>query len=314
MLVLQNCETLTLPTLKRIHEIAEAGVPIAGEKPQMPAGYLVSTEDKSMFTKLADEIWRQPNTYAHVNWSDILEKENILPDLTIPDRNDIDFMHRRLHEADIYFLYNPDSVAQQFECIFRDNGRIPELWDPMSGRIQKSGQFESRGERTAVWLNLDAEASVFVVFRESAARVASVPDPGAGTGVEFVLDKNNQLVLETGQKVKMNTRLTSGELITVEVKDIPEPLMVEGPWHVEFLREHDYQGHHVFESLTDWKDNPDENVRYYSGTAIYLADFDWPLDISGSGNRCFLDLGKVRIVAEVILNGNNLGVSWMAPY
>ena len=81
----------------------------------------------------------------------------------------------------------------------------------------------------------------------------------------------------------------------------------------EFLKENDYPGNHVFETLSDWKDHSDENVKYYSGTAIYRKSFIW-IEEDTTENRYILNLGDVKIVAEVKLNGKDLGVSWMPPY
>ena len=76
----------------------------------------------------------------------------------------------------------------------------------------------------------------------------------------------------------------------------------------------DYEGKHIFQELSDWKDNEDENIKYYSGTAIYRKSFDWPDDLNKKENRYILDLGDVKIVAEVKLNGTYVGVDWMPPF
>ncbi|MBN1181656.1 MAG: hypothetical protein JXB49_05160 [Bacteroidales bacterium] len=54
-------------------------------------------------------------------------------------------------------------------------------------------------------------------------------------------------------------------------------------------------------------------VKYFSGTATYTTDFT----ISKKeikGNLLFLDLGRVAAIAEVTLNGHNLGNLWKTPY
>jgi hypothetical protein len=293
-LVLKNCENLSLKTLHRIHEIAVKGVPIIGEKPQKLLGYSSSVEDRKIFTKLMEEIWLKSTTHSDFNWETIFEKEGILPDLTISGRGEFNFMHRKMPGADIYFLSNPDSVAQQLECNFRIQQKIPELWNPMTGETKKSAQFKTEKNSTKVWINLEAEESVFVVFRESAAGVPSVSEPEKLKTAEYFLTENNQLQVETYTETPA--------------------LKIDGDWEVEFLKEHDYAGNHIFETLTDWKDNTDENIKYYSGTAIYRKTFDFSGEVNNSEKDYFLDLGEVKIVAEVILNGKDLGVFWMPPF
>jgi len=52
-------------------------------------------------------------------------------------------------------------------------------------------------------------------------------------------------------------------------------------------------------------------MKYYSGTATYTTEFT--LDELPEGDL-FLNLGEVGVMAQVMLNGEDLGVTWMAPY
>lgn len=69
-----------------------------------------------------------------------------------------------------------------------------------------------------------------------------------------------------------------------------------------------------FERLEDWTQRPEPGIRYYSGKATYTRTFDLPEAAHGSGKGLYLDLGKVKNVAEVRLNGRDLGVIWTAPW
>jgi hypothetical protein len=71
----------------------------------------------------------------------------------------------------------------------------------------------------------------------------------------------------------------------------------------------------TFATLEDWTKRPESGIKYFSGTAVYSRIFDLPK--SAIGNRqsaIFLDLGTVHALAEVWLNGKNLGVVWTAPW
>jgi hypothetical protein len=69
-----------------------------------------------------------------------------------------------------------------------------------------------------------------------------------------------------------------------------------------------------FESLTSWTESPDPGIRYYSGTATYSTDIDIPGAWLGEGRRVEIDLGEVREIAEVMLNGRSLGTLWKVPF
>ena len=83
---------------------------------------------------------------------------------------------------------------------------------------------------------------------------------------------------------------------------------ISGPWVVEFSDRWGGPGTTTFEILKDWSEHQDKRIRYYSGTAAYQTRFDFPASLmEGSRNRYYLDLGKVAVIAEVVLNGKTLG-------
>jgi hypothetical protein len=55
-------------------------------------------------------------------------------------------------------------------------------------------------------------------------------------------------------------------------------------------------------------------VKHFSGTATYAKAISVPASLIGKDKRLYLDLGNVAVMAEVTLNGKNLGILWKAPY
>jgi hypothetical protein len=64
--------------------------------------------------------------------------------------------------------------------------------------------------------------------------------------------------------------------------------------------------------LVSWTTRDEEGIRFYSGTATYRTTFDCPA--SRNREALVLDLGQVRNLAEVRLNGRDLGVLWAFPF
>jgi hypothetical protein len=63
--------------------------------------------------------------------------------------------------------------------------------------------------------------------------------------------------------------------------------------------------------LTPWNESEIPGVRYFSGTATYRKTFS----VDGAlPERAILDLGEVRDLARVRLNGRDLGIAWRPPY
>jgi hypothetical protein len=96
---------------------------------------------------------------------------------------------------------------------------------------------------------------------------------------------------------------------------LPSPQEITGAWQVEFDPNWGGPPHSAFEQLQDWSTHPEDAIKYYSGIATYRKAFDLlvPPDQSPHA-KIYLDLGKVAVIAEVTLNGKNLGTLWNAPY
>ena len=90
--------------------------------------------------------------------------------------------------------------------------------------------------------------------------------------------------------------------------------MLAGPWQVAFDPKWGGPAQIEFVSLEDWTKRPEEGIKYYSGTAIYTKAFDAPKAAGALNQTIYLDLGKVKNLARVRLNGKDLGVVWCAPW
>ena len=105
-----------------------------------------------------------------------------------------------------------------------------------------------------------------------------------------------------------------GGIRTVEVAPLPPPVEITGPWPVTFPPKLGAPASATFDALASWTESSDEGVKYFSGTATYTKDFTLPPAFFEPGRSCCLDLGMVKNLAEVTLNGHNLGVLWKAPF
>jgi hypothetical protein len=82
-----------------------------------------------------------------------------------------------------------------------------------------------------------------------------------------------------------------------------------GRWDVSFDPRWGGPDTVVFQELQDWVTRAEEGIKYYSGTAIYRKTFDAP-----DAGVTHLDLGAVKNLAQVRLNGKDLGIVWTAPW
>lgn len=66
----------------------------------------------------------------------------------------------------------------------------------------------------------------------------------------------------------------------------------------------------TLDALKDWTDFEDTGIKYYSGTATYRTTFEVPDGCSSVD----INLGTVRNMAEVFVNGRPCGIAWTEPY
>jgi hypothetical protein len=86
---------------------------------------------------------------------------------------------------------------------------------------------------------------------------------------------------------------------------------LSGPWTVTFDLKWGGPASAQFDSLVSWPERSEPGIKYYSGTAVYRKTFEVP---PGGGKSLQIDLGNVRELAEVKVNGQSCGVVWAPPF
>ncbi len=218
----------------------------------------------------------EPEIYPdYAGLAAVLRADGVPPDFEAD--GPLRYTHRRDAGGDIYFVANRSSGTVTANAAFRVTGKAPELWDPLTCEIRRGQVWEERDGRTFVPLKLDAHDSVFVVFRKSAKPPR--PESSARNWDEF----------------------TAVQEIT-------------GPWEVCFQPGRGAPEQTTFDTLTDWSKHGDAGVRHFSGVATYRTTLVASPKSEVRGPRCFLDLGRVEVMARVRLNGKDVGTVWKAPF
>ena len=138
----------------------------------------------------------------------------------------------------------------------------------------------------------------------------STPSPGAtGPALPIELTRAETRVWQPGV---YELKQANGSTRRIEVPSIPAPLEITGPWNVAFDPKWGGPSAIAFEKLEDWSKHPDSGIRFYSGKATYRKEINLPA--VATSQRLFLDLGDVRNIAVVRLNGKELGTLWIAPW
>ena len=138
-------------------------------------------------------------------------------------------------------------------------------------------------------------------------------DPPPPRGPED-LGATGQVHLRAWKNGAHTLHRASGKTGKVEVADLPEALPLDGAWKVSFPPDRGVVDEAVFNPLVAWNQHPDPGIRHFSGTATYERRFELPKDFLADGREVWLDLGEVEVMAEVRLNGEDLGVLWHPPF
>lgn len=124
-------------------------------------------------------------------------------DVVLPEN--VAWTHRRNNEdnVDLYFISNQEETPREFTASFRVAGRVPELWDPMTGEIDRNLDWKTVDSRTEVKMDLAGAGSAFIVFSQ----------PTEATAGTAPVRNEKQELLNTGKwNVKFST--TGREIVS----------------------------------------------------------------------------------------------------
>lgn len=281
-------ESATPQVLQKMRELVEGGVTLVGSRPRHSLGLTNYPGSEQQVKELADALWGTdpkdrgalPVGTGRVIWGRALE-EVIRAD--------------RL-EPDVEFRGVPADV--EVDWLHR-HGAQHDIY---------------------FLANLSEQAiSVEAVFRIH-ERVPELWDPVTGEMVDLLEFHQEGLrtVIPLQLAAKQSFFLIFGRVShgprAAGARNFP-PLRqiarLAGPWEVRFDAAWGGPEKVTFRNLEDWSQRPEDGIRYYSGKATYRKKFDLP---SSGHRRVFLDLGEVKNVAQVRLNGKDLGVVWTAPW
>ncbi len=273
---------MSLPVLRAISGLVKEGAVVAGAKPTETPSL---ADNAAEFKRLNEELFGdgtgehsvgKGKVYAGLDAAAVLAKLNIAPDFdqsTPKPESPVLFVHRKLADADVYFVDNRSTQGVDTNAVFRVAGKEPELWYAETGAVRPAS-YSIAKDQTSVPLHLEPWGTVFVVFRKKATENARTL-PAA---------KEQQLVT------------------------------VDGSWVVNFQEGRGAPASVTLPSLSSWSENGDKGVKYFSGTGTYTKTFQASPEWFRGGGTLWVDLGDVKDLAELTVNGKPMGILWHAPF
>ena len=326
-LAIAPMQTMTLALMRKIRALADAGATIiATDKPPVKSPSLSDADaGDAEVEAIGRELWSSGKVLTGKPVTALLLQLGVKPDFSCVDAK-LRFIHRKIGDAEVYFVANPDPKAVSARTTFRVAGRQPEFWWPQTGEMRDATMFDQKDGTTTLRLNLESHGSVFVVFRKPVAgaddRIVSITRDGKDVTAQVAVDVMHGLISESGD---YTLTTASGKSIQQTV-NLPPSQELAGPWTVKFDPKWGGPGKKdeggvrkdeslpvIFDKLEDWSKRPEPGIKYYSGTARYTAKFMMPVSKS-PGTRVYLDLGQVAVMARVHVNGRDVGIAWKPPF
>lgn len=199
----------------------------------------------------------------------------------------------------------------QVRATFRVKDGLPEFWFPDSGEIRTCQVYEQANGVVHLPLSLDADGSLFVVFR------SGQPQPHlttAAAGVEVLAARNGHLRVAAEQNGSYPLKMSDGNELSVSIDGLPPPIELTRPWQLRFLSGRGAPELVDVDKLASWTDFDQASIKYYAGIARYETTFEVPKSWTLEGRVVRLDLGRLWAVGRVSVNNIDLGVLWKPPY
>jgi len=343
ILILPESRFMTPAVARKIRSLVAEGATVVGPKPEQSpslAQYPVCDEE---VRRIANEVWGNLDGKkvtervfgkGRIIWGKPLARVfaewGMPPDFQVEGKSSGEgtaYIHRRAGSVEMYFVSNQRSEPAQLDLAFRVSGKTPELWYPDSGRMESAPLFREERSRTIVPVRLAPAGSIFVIFREPASKVhwtgVRGPAPSSASHAAYDLSKgpHGDLIITPWENGDFIGTTNSGARLRLAVPHFEPSTVLTGPWTIRFPANQGAPSAVTLSKLISWPEHANSGIRYFSGTATYVKDFEIPAarlsgmnTLHGEDRVVILDLGRVKNFARVKVNGKEFATLWKEPF
>ena len=275
-------EHMSLPVLRSIRALVQNGATVVGSK---PVGTPSLADDQQEFDAIVNELWAGGNGVHAVGRGQVFAGMTILEAMTAM-KVEADFTYSKPRpDTKLLFVHRKLAVGDLYYIDNRsDHDQSIDAVFRVAGRTPRlwhaetgrseATSFVTSAGHTTVPLHLEPWGTVFVVFRHAA--------------------KNDALTLPVVEEHRLAT--------------------LQGPWHVSFQPGRGAPASIEMPRLASWSVNAEAGVKYFSGSGTYTTTLEVSPGWLSAKSQLWMDLGDVRNLATITVNGKPLGTLWHAPY
>ncbi len=273
---------MSLPVLRALHKLVEDGATVVGPKPTHDPSL---ADDQAEFGKLSTDLFGNGSGEHVVGKGKVFAGQTVAEAMAkIELSPDFDYTKPE-PDTDLLFVHRSMPAADVY---FVDN---------RSDRNESlNAMFRVAGKEPELW---HAETGLSEPVSYSIANgKTTIPLKLEPWGTVFVVFRKPTKAPSATLPIPTETTLTT----------------INGSWQVNFQDGRGAPATATFGKLASWSDNADAGIRYFSGLGTYAKSIDAQASWFAAGTKLWLDLGDVKNLAEVAINGKPVGVVWHAPY
>lgn len=273
----------SLAALRKLRDLVAAGAVVVAPR---PIGGLGLADSDAEVRRIADQVWGKGTAqgrlfgkgriYGSTDLAPVLAERSVTPDFTYSGASAGSRLLTLHRRSADADIYFVSNQQPIAETVEASFRVSGKVPELWRAETGKSEPLSYRqdGSRVVTPLKLEPHEAVFVVFRHAA---------------------------ESPQR-------------TVFAGKTTELRALSGPWTVSFEPGRGAPANATFDKLISWPESHDPGIRYFSGGGTYAQTLDVPGDWLISGRRIELDLGEVKELAVVSINGKVVSTAWHAPY
>ncbi|WP_139958314.1 glycosyl hydrolase [Flavicella sediminum] len=331
VILLRDSKDMLLSTAEKLKELVENGAVIVGEKPIDSPSLMDDDHDLKKLMVISNELWGRTESGVRqvgkgkVYWGksikEVLEAEKVEGDVLVPNGADINWIHRKTKEADLYFVSTKSKEPIAVSLSFRVENTCPQFWDAFTGLSQDAMVWSKEKGRTNVAVSLEASGSAILVFPKGAK------EPFCSKvvfGNQTILSSEKGWYRQQSEEEftrlsfkdkKINTSKSGIYTLFKNGKEkkldlVVDKIALQNNWKAEFEKGWDTPSFIEVPKLMSLTNFKNEAVRHYSGTVSYTKN----IVVENIAKRSTIDLGQVENIAELFCNGKKVGVRWASPY
>jgi hypothetical protein len=285
VIVVPTCTTIPETTLQTLLALAKKGVHIVfdGSLPQQATGFRDWQKRSATITALGQELKKLKSVNVASDVAGALDQAGA--------------RHEPMAEAGLSFVRKKAPSGQTEYFVTNLSDHFQEGWVKLSAKddvvLLNDPLVDDHYQPMPVSIDVDNKPKVYLRLPSGKSCFISVSTRGG--------------------RVTKNT--LPNEPAPISQKTFVD---VSGPWQLQFLRgKPSVSGSATLPKLASWttlsEASPGDSASYFSGTARYVTSFELPANTNVSQTYT-LDLGDVREVAEVRLNGQPIGTAWCIPF